>query len=122
LGFTIYAGWLTSATILNTSGMLKAWGLNETSLNIDESHWGVVILIVAACVYIAAGYMYGNPLYCLIYIWALFAIKDRSDDLNIETTTEVLLVVLGSYIIGLTVWLALDKINNSPNERYGLFY
>jgi hypothetical protein len=25
--FTIYAGWLTSATILNTTGMLKTWGV-----------------------------------------------------------------------------------------------
>jgi hypothetical protein len=22
----------------------------------------------------------------------------------------------------LTVWLVLDKINNAPNEKYGLFY
>jgi hypothetical protein len=91
-------------------------------LDIDESQFGVVILIVAACVYITAGYMYRNPLYCLIYVWALFAIKDESNLENIDTTADVLLIVLGSYIIGLTVWLALDKINNSPNEMFGLFY
>lgn len=36
-GFSVYAGWLTVATTLNTGFVLKAAGLNETDSSIDES-------------------------------------------------------------------------------------
>ena len=37
LGFSIYAGWLIAATIINTSFVLKTLGFNDTEMNIDES-------------------------------------------------------------------------------------
>jgi hypothetical protein len=123
MGFSVYAGWLTSATILNTSIMLKAYGLSAADMGIDEARYGVAILIIAECVYVSAGYLYSNPLYSSIYLWVLVSIRAYQTGVdNIITTTEVLLVVHGCYIVGLTVWLVLDKINNAPNEKYGLFY
>ena len=37
LGFTIYAGWLTAATILNVCIVLIAAGFNDKEMSIDES-------------------------------------------------------------------------------------
>ena len=37
LGFSVYSGWLTTATILNTCFVLKGAGFNETEMNIDET-------------------------------------------------------------------------------------
>jgi hypothetical protein len=47
MGFSVYSGWVTSATILNVSIMLKSFGLNETDMDIDEAMFGIVILIIA---------------------------------------------------------------------------
>ena len=83
----------------------------------------MVILIVAEIIYMLAGYLYRNPAMSSIYIWVLLAIKDKQVALDdIQSTTGVLLVVHASYVIGLTAWLLLDKMNNAPNEKTGLFY
>jgi len=125
MGFSVYGGWVTSATILNVSIMLKSFGFNAADSGINEVNFGIAILITAECVYIAAGYMYSNPLYSSVYIWVLFAIKANSEAMSytdVTTTTDVLLIVHGCYIIALSVWLALDKINNAPNEKWGFLY
>jgi translocator protein len=122
-GWTIYTGWLTVATTLNVGFCLKSYGLNETTMNIDESWWAVCTLIAAVCVYILISFLLKNPLYASVGIWVLFAIMDEQAAYdNVTTTCTVLLLVHGAYIITLTVYMILDKINNSPNEMYGLFY
>jgi len=122
-GWTIYAGWLTVATVLNIGFVLKSAGLDETSMDIDESWWAVAVLIAVVCVYTFVSYMQRNPLYACVCLWAFSAIRDEQSQYeNITTTTEVLLIVHACYVVTLTVWLVLDKINNSPNESYGIFY
>ena len=118
VGFSVYSGWLTAATILNVCISLKYYGFNSTEANIDETMHGVAILIVAAVIYMLAAYSYRNPVMPCVYILALFAIRDNQSSIaNIKTTSEVVLVVLSVYVIGLTVMLKLDK-----NEKAGFFY
>lgn len=76
LGFSIYAGWLTAATILNTCMVLKAAGFNEAEQGIDETVHAVAILIVAELIYMAAGFSYRNPVMSGIYIYVLTAIRE----------------------------------------------
>jgi translocator protein len=77
MGFSVYSGWVTSATILNVSIMLKAFGVNETDMaGLDEAMVGIVILIIAECIYIGASLYFSNPLYASVFIWVLFAIRD----------------------------------------------
>ena len=83
----------------------------------------MVILIIAEVTYMLAGYLYRNPVICSVYIWVLAAIRDKQYALDdIQSTTGVLLVVHTCYVIGLTAWLILDKVNNAPNEKTGFFY
>ena len=56
IAFSIYAGWLTTATILNTILVLIGWGLNDSAMNIDETWFGVAILITAEVVYMIASF------------------------------------------------------------------
>ena len=48
-GFSIYAGWVTSASILNVCFVLKTYGMDK-----NEQEWGVAILWVAFVIYNAA--------------------------------------------------------------------
>ena len=76
-GFTNYTGWVTAATILNTSFFLKSAGMKDPSAGFGETTWVVIIFYVALCVYVSASFYERNPLYGGIYIWVLFAIKNR---------------------------------------------
>merc|ERR1719163_460101 len=111
VGFTIYSGWLTVATILNIAFVLKYSGLSNAAAGIDESWWAVGTLIAVFGVYVFVSYMLKNPLYSCVGVWVLIAIRDKQAAYsNIETTATTLLIALACYIVGITVWLVLDKI------------
>jgi len=76
-GFTIYVGWLTAASILNVCFLLKALGIDEKNTDVpNEILWSKIILVVALIIYNAYSFVARNPLFGLIYVWVLFAIKD----------------------------------------------
>ena len=81
-GFTIYTGWVTAATILNTTFFLKSIGMKDDKAGFAEDTWCVIILWVALCVYVLASFMERNPLYAAVYIWVLVAIRKNHDDPN----------------------------------------
>lgn len=70
--FSLYAGWLTAATILNTSIVFRAYGLKGS--DIEEENLTIVILWVAFAIYNARSYMDWNPLYGSVFIWVIMAI------------------------------------------------
>jgi len=85
-GFSIYTGWVTAATILNATFLLKSYGVEGDNAGLTEDTWCVVILWVALCVYVLASFMERNPLYAAIFIWVLVAIrKNHDDELNTLT-------------------------------------
>ena len=123
VGFSLYSGWLTVATTLNIAFVLKAGGLSQAAAGIDESWWACGTLIAVLCVYVFVSFMQRNPAYACVLEWALFAIMDKQAAYaNIVICCQVLLIINGCYIVGITVWLILDKINNYPKEKTGLFY
>lgn len=79
-GFSVYSGWLTVATTLNIGFVLKAGGLNEEDISIDEAWWAVATLIAVECVYVLVSYALNNPLYACVLEWALFAIRQEQAD------------------------------------------
>ena len=78
VGFSMYAGWLTAATILNTCMSLRTAGFNEAEMSgLDESVHAVIILITAEVIYMLAGFSYRNPIMSSIYIYVLTAIRAK---------------------------------------------
>ena len=75
-GFSIYSGWVTAATILNASFVLKSLGVNDTNVSfLNEEQFGVIILYVAFVIYNLASWIELNPLYGSIYIWVAMGIR-----------------------------------------------
>ena len=74
-GFSIYAGWLTAATILNFAIILKDLGLSDTN-NIypSEEVYTMIILVVAFIVYATASVLEKNPIFGSVYVWVLVAL------------------------------------------------
>jgi hypothetical protein len=75
-GFSIYSGWLTTATILNVAFLLKSLGVDTGNTNVsNEVFWSKIILSVAFVIYNAYSYQARNPLFGAVFIWVLEAIK-----------------------------------------------
>lgn len=91
---TLYTGWITAATILNTSYMLKSWGMADDlfdatgldhltwgkwmTFGIDEIFWAMLIIGVANVIYGTVSWVERNPLYGAVWIWALSAIIENT--------------------------------------------
>ena len=91
LGFSIYNGWVTTATILNFFFVAKSIGSDNTQPPTQESllprppstyevEWSVIILYVAEVLYITVTVFERNPIYGAVWCWVLFNIRDFSKD------------------------------------------
>jgi len=120
-GFSIYTGWVTAATILNTTFFLKSAGMKDPSAGFGETTWVVIIFYIALCVYVSASFYERNPLYGGIYIWVLFAIKNRQAQYsNIQTNSLIAVIILMVALVGVIALHVFEKMKGK-SER-GLFF
>ena len=72
VGFSIYGGWVTAATILNISIFLKSVGFDS-----DEEFITQIILSIAFLIYFAFALAERDPLFGGVFIWVLISIRAR---------------------------------------------
>jgi hypothetical protein len=103
-GMSIYAGWLTTATILNATFFLKSLGVDHGNTNVpNEIFWSKSILSVAFVIYNSYSAIERNPLFGAVFIWVLAAIKANQSDLTDLTSfidTLMPLQVISDILIG----------------------
>ena len=97
-GSSLYSGWLSVATILNTGFVLKGSGISE---DWDEGVWSVIMLWVAMIIYCAKAYLEEDPIYAAVYVWALFGIKDL-DNADIASSVNIVIGVMSAFVATLT--------------------
>jgi hypothetical protein len=73
-GISLYAGWLTAATILNLAHMTKSLGI-RTENGWNEVRAATIQIWIASVVYIAFGYCFRNPLYGAVFLHVLNALR-----------------------------------------------
>ena len=77
-GFSIYAGWVTAATILNAVYLLKASGMADPNIPyFDEEQITVAVCWVAFVIYNLRAYWDRNPLYGSVLMWVILAIRNN---------------------------------------------
>ena len=75
VAFSIYNGWVSAATILNTAFIIKA---AKIGLFMDsEVGWTVVMIYVALALYIFVSVTQKNVFYGAVYLWVLYNIHDN---------------------------------------------
>ena len=77
MAFSMYSGWVTTATILNVTFCLKGIGLSEKKLEIDESVYSCVMLWIALVIFVLATLRERNVVFGAVWLWAVYAIKKR---------------------------------------------
>jgi polyferredoxin len=86
LGFSLYCGWVTTATILNF--IFISEGLRKDMAGFDEGEYqkyseeedstkSIIILYFALIVYVTITTLSRNPVYGMVFLWALKAIKAK---------------------------------------------
>jgi hypothetical protein len=131
-GFSIYSGWVTAATILNVSFLLKALGLKDPNImyGFTEEKLTELVLWVAFVIYNLFAYSQRNPLYGSIFIWVTLAIKSELLDKHPDLTSLIdeLTTISGIQIVSMVVlWTLLSSeviydLNVPSNWNTGLFY
>lgn len=131
-GFSIYAGWVTAATILNVTYFLKKAGLVDGAIpyNITEEQITVAIIWVALVIYNLRAYWDRNPLYGSVFIWVILAIRNniinnKSQYTLISESATWIAIIHGISMTGLWTWVFAEEYYNvdlPENWDTGIFY
>ena len=106
IGFSMYAGWVTTATILNISFCFKGLGYSEEKMEISESKVACYILWVAQLIYMVASYREENVVFGAVWLWAAFAILNRQREAHkdLEANLDLIIIVHGLFLFCLSMW------------------
>merc|ERR1712166_511267 len=96
--------------------VFTSFGIWDNYQDVD-SNFGVVVLYIAECLSIGLSAWLRNPLFAAVFLWILAAIRSRQkENARIQKATATLLIIHAIYVVGLTTWLIVDKVKNSPLE------
>eukprot|EP00035_Acanthoeca_spectabilis_P027159 m.465573 g.465573 ORF g.465573 m.465573 type:complete len:284 (-) comp24327_c0_seq1:109-960(-) len=109
--FSVYAGWITAASIVNVSIALKASGFNGGGW--PQENWSALICVVAACIYLVHMYKTNDGVYGLVFCWAATAIMRNNPGATIEITYSICITIVG---VAALVALALGRAKRSSYE------
>lgn len=92
--FSVYLGWISVATIANISYYLKFIGWNGFGLS--DMAWTMIMLVVAAILAIVFLRKNEDPIYPLVFVWALIGIgvKNAENHHSVSYIAYSLAVVL----------------------------
>jgi len=129
-GFSIYSGWVTAATILNATYMLKSFGVADPDLAMDEEEITCEILGVAWLIYTLVAYTERNPLYGSMLLYVVYAIRDnivnnKPQYTKIEESANWILGLHGISMVFLWSWISAEvyyDVDLNEGWNTGLFY
>jgi translocator protein len=105
--FSIYLGWVSAATIINTSVVLKYSGWNGFGLSSET--WTITMLIVGSVLALFFTFKNDDFIYPLVFVWAFFGIGIRHmGDIDIIANTSFSLAVL---LLLFIIWRASKRTN-----------
>ncbi len=92
LPFSVYLGWITIATIANTTALLvninwNAWGLGE-------QFWTVAVITVGIAIALSVLFTRKDIFYCLVVDWALLGILLKRLSVTIVPDQSVVVVTI----------------------------
>jgi len=130
LPFSVYFGWVTVATVANTSALLVQLGWRGGGL-LTEEGWLMAILFVATAIGVTTALVNSSAAYLLVLVWAFWGILSRhlsTEEWNQQypdaiLALQILLPVLGIMsVIVLVRWFrtpirALENVQRSGRKK-----
>lgn len=90
--FRVYLGWITVATIANTTIVLYDQGWRGAPL--DAPMWAAIMIVVATLVGLVFALNFGDAAYTLVLVWAFFGIYVRQIDAPLVAYTAAGLAIV----------------------------
>ena len=97
--YSLLVGWLSVATIVNISLVLKSKGITEI-FGIGEVGWAIIMLAVGAILAIFFSVSKDDNLYPLVFVWGYIAIAVRNAE--IPSIVRMALIASGLLIVLVT--------------------
>jgi translocator protein len=94
LPFSVYLGWVTVATVANTSIVLYDWGWRGGG--IGEPAWAVIMLLVTAVLTFTILWRHGDVAYALVIIWAATGIAVKQSDSSLVAGTAMAVAIVAA--------------------------
>jgi len=116
LPFSVYFGWVTVATVANTSALFVQQGFLGGFL-FDEQGWLIAILIVAATIGTATALVNSSPGYGAVLVWAFWGILARhlsSDGWDQQYPAAILTLQILVPILAVVTLVALIRWIRKP--------
>lgn len=101
--FSLYAGWITVATIANVSQWLVALGWNNSPQ--AQTGWVMALIALSAALGIMVGYRHRDWIYTAVVAWALIAIgvADKTTYFLVGVSAFIAGSVVGTWSLGYAV-------------------
>ncbi|NCO23515.1 MAG: hypothetical protein COZ07_06105 [Candidatus Infernicultor aquiphilus] len=102
LPFSVYLGWVTIATIANTTALLV--NLNWNRWGLSEPFWTIVVIIIGLFISLMMLFYRKDIFYCLVVDWALLGILIKRLTVDMVRIQSIITIVyLGLVIISLGI-------------------
>jgi len=73
--FSLYFGWITTATLANLGAVFFVQQYYPFSLNMDQ--WALITVCAATAIYVWMGVVTRDTVYCAVFVWAALGIAYR---------------------------------------------
>jgi hypothetical protein len=98
ISFSVYLGWITIATIANTTAFLVDIGWN--GFGFSEQFWAVLVIAVGVIIGLAMLFSRSDIYYSLVVAWAILGILlKRLADVSTEASAVIITTIVGLAII-----------------------
>jgi hypothetical protein len=108
LPFSVYLGWITIATIANTTALLV--DLNWNRFGLSETFWTITVIIIGILIALFMLFYRKDIFYCLVVDWALLGILIKRLTVDIVAVQSIITVVsLGLVMISLGIIIQITR-------------
>ncbi len=109
--WSMYTGWVTTATIVSITTFLESINFNEPTFILTDTNWGVVVLLVALAIYLVVLFTRNDLIYAGVGIWVLLGILLERLTSSILVMEIVLVSILGMIILAIAMIFQLYRRN-----------
>jgi len=127
-GFSLYAGWMISATTLASIFFFNTCGFTQPKIGYDQGQALARILWIAQPIFMIASFYEHNPLFGLVYLWTIIGMHSKHADESkpvfysegVLSNTTAILIYYCLFLAASTAWFAYSKVKGKCTR--GLFY
>lgn len=109
--FSLYFGWITTATLANFGAL--CFDLQWYPLNLTMDQWALITVCTATAAYVWMGAVTRDVVYCAVFVWAAIGIYKRPSGV-VEAVQIAALT--GAFLVGVCTLWALFNRPRSPSR------